>query len=365
MAAYGGLLYLKNLMEPIKLYLARNHISVNNLLETLEKKVDFLQEFLESYSIEGINEKLESDIFDAVAAAEDQIESHIVDHIRARSTETAFKDSFSQVLQKVIDNMDGIQKQARTIKENSTCTNKQPLNSRFTQGMQEEIEERSRFNNTQPTFDDSLIEDFITKLTEGEANRQFIPITGMGGIGKTTLARHLVSNSRIKEHFEISGWITISEEFNLQRALSGLLHDLGVKGNVEADTPIMELGTMLYKHLNGKRYLIVVDDIWNIEAWDALKIYLPDDHGPRSRVMITSRQSELGDAICPSDTYKMELLDEKKSWSLLQRNVFGQNKCPDALEIIGKRIAESCKGLPLLISVIGGVLSESKEKEYW
>ncbi|KAK6125095.1 hypothetical protein DH2020_041159 [Rehmannia glutinosa] len=62
----------------------------------------------------------------------------------------------------------------------------------------------------------------------------------------------------------------------------------------------------------------------------------------------------------------MNFLDEDKSWNLLCKNVFGEESCPLELEEIGKKIANNCKGLPLSIVVIGGVLANSQRtREHW
>ncbi|KAL0441550.1 UNVERIFIED_CONTAM: putative late blight resistance proteinR1B-16 [Sesamum radiatum] len=127
-----------------------------------------------------------------------------------------------------------------------------------------------------------------------------------------------------------------------------------------------ELGEMLYKSLSGRRYLIVMDDMWSIEAWDKLKLFFPNNNN-ESRIVITTRLSNLALQISGSGGLRMNFLEEDESWDLFCKIVFGEEAgCPLELEEIGKTIAENCKGLPLSVIVIGGLLAKSeKARDYW
>ncbi|KAL8544335.1 hypothetical protein ACS0TY_004756 [Phlomoides rotata] len=85
-----------------------------------------------------------------------------------------------------------------------------------------------------------------------------------------------------------------------------------------------------YAAEDGRRYLIVMDDIWSVEAWDIIKSFFPDNNE-----------------------------NEDKSWDLLCKIVFGKLDCPIDLENFGNVIARKCRGLPLSIAVIGGLPKKS------
>ncbi|KAL7163247.1 hypothetical protein ACSBR2_039362 [Camellia fascicularis] len=121
------------------------------------------------------------------------------------------------------------------------------------------------------------------------------------------------------------------------------------------------LGEKLYKHFKGKRYLIVIDDIWDIGAWVNLKRYLPnDDIG--SRVMFTSHHREVAMHASPdSQPHCIRFLDEEESWELFQWKVFQKESWPSELIEIGKQIMKKCKGLPLAIVVIAGLLAKNNK----
>ncbi|XP_057763792.1 putative late blight resistance protein homolog R1A-10 isoform X3 [Salvia miltiorrhiza] len=203
----------------------------------------------------------------------------------------------------------------------------------------------------------------IDKLTSHCRDLQIIPIVGMGGSGKTTLARTIYGLPSLKKHFYICAWATISQEYTIREIFASVLRQL----NIEVDDNLRdhELGNKLYQHLFHRRFLIIMDDMWSIDAWDRVRNYFPNNKNG-SRIVVTTRLSDLASKLSNSDSLGMELLDEAHSWELLSKIVFGEKGCPLELEEIGKEIGKSCKGLPLSIVVVGGLLAESKhEKECW
>ncbi|GER53529.1 disease resistance protein [Striga asiatica] len=214
---------------------------------------------------------------------------------------------------------------------------------------------------------DNVLLEALDKLTGQQSNRQIIPIVGMGGIGKTTLAKNIYVNPLIVQHFDFRGWATISQEYDLIEILVEILVCLKTVGSRESlrQTGEYELGEKLYKSLSGRRYLIVMDDIWCIEAWDRIKFFFPD-YSNGSRIMITTRLSNLAYEMGCTCSFKVDFLDEGNSWTLFRKSVFGEHDCPLELEELGKKISRDCKGLPLSIVVVGGHLANSTQtREHW
>ncbi|XP_057792986.1 putative late blight resistance protein homolog R1B-17 [Salvia miltiorrhiza] len=211
-------------------------------------------------------------------------------------------------------------------------------------------------------FDDVLYQ-MLDRITGGEPARQIMPIVGMGGIGKTTLARNIYVHPLVKEHFDACSWSTISQHYNAQEILRQVLDGVG-KGNI-GDLNEHELGEQLSKYLIGRRYFIVMDDMWDIEAWDQVRRFFPDNENG-SRVVVTTRLSNLASMFNYSNGLDMKFLDEATSWNLFSKTVFGEEICPLELEDIGRKIVRGCKGLPLSLVVIGGLLSKSEQTlENW
>ncbi|GER52647.1 disease resistance protein RGH3 [Striga asiatica] len=150
------------------------------------------------------------------------------------------------------------------------------------------------------------------------------------------------------------------------RVLLEILHCIGCIGSEESEYE--ELGNKLYRSLFKRRYLIVMDDIWSTDAWDEMKRFFPNnDDG--SRVLITTRASKVALHLDGPNYFQMPFLEVDESWNLLRRCVFGeeqQGSPPPELEAIGKNIATNCRGLPLSIVVIGGLLAKSEQtRENW
>ncbi|CAL5428028.1 unnamed protein product [Camellia sinensis] len=126
-----------------------------------------------------------------------------------------------------------------------------------------------------------------------------------------------------------------------------------------------ELCDVLWKSLKGKRYLIVMDDIWDTRAWVDLKSLFPNDNNG-SRIMFTSRFTNVALHANPSSPpLDLRFLTEDESWDLFQHKVFQREICPPNLMCVGKKIAKNCQGLPLAIVVVGGMLANRKEMPGW
>ncbi|KAI3463880.1 hypothetical protein Pfo_020543 [Paulownia fortunei] len=330
-------------------------------IESLLEKALLLKElFGNSSPITGDKiESLESRIRDAAHEAEDVIESHMVDQILSAGEGGSFTIS-PPGLQKVIGEFDSAEEEIKKIMDGSHISDSSsPAES-----------SRSDPNPNPNNILVGIREDSIQlkdRLTRQETKLEIIPIVGMGGIGKTTLARNVYDDPFVVSHFDTRAWITISQDYNVRRILLGLLGCvIGKLTDEMLQEKNDELGVHLYQSLSGRRYLIVLDDVWNIKSWDDTKMYFPDNKNG-SRVMVTTREFTVANyAGSNSSHHQMHLLNKAESWNLLHKKVFSEKTCPPELEKIGKKIAKNCRGLPLAIHVIGGLLSQAKRtQEFW
>ncbi|KAK4343317.1 hypothetical protein RND71_036411 [Anisodus tanguticus] len=127
-----------------------------------------------------------------------------------------------------------------------------------------------------------------------------------------------------------------------------------------------ELADMLRKSLMGKRYLIVMDDMWSSKAWDDVRLCFPSENNG-SRILLTTRNNEVS---CSAGTENLSLhmgfMDPDESWNLFQSIVFSNKELPfDEFETIGKKIVEECHGLLLTIAVVAGLLKSERTIEDW
>ncbi|CAA3027200.1 late blight resistance homolog R1A-3 isoform X1 [Olea europaea subsp. europaea] len=124
------------------------------------------------------------------------------------------------------------------------------------------------------------------------------------------------------------------------------------------------LGEKLYRTLKELRYLIVMDDIWDINVWKDLKRYFLNDK-TRSRILFTTRYKEVGSEASPHSVINaLSFRSDAECWKLLKRKVFEDKNCPQELLNIGKKITKSCHGLPLAVVVIAIVLANMEKKEH-
>ncbi|KAL8464235.1 hypothetical protein ACS0TY_033951 [Phlomoides rotata] len=367
MAAYAAVLSLFHTLNNIKIH-PRPPISLDpEQLQSLSQNLTFFQDFLERHPTQE-HYDLESRIAAAAYTAEDVIENQIVDQIEhARSTShRCINININSVdlyggLERVIEDMDWIKREVRKIIQDEIMT---PQHHPHLHSNSSGVPASTWQSSTMPVFDDAIITDVLDKLTGQQSSLQIIPIVGMGGIGKTTFARHIYSDSLIVGHFDIRVWVTISQEYSVPEILAQVLYQ--GKGNRERELNENELGERVHQMLFSRRYLIVMDDIWSTEALDKVRRFFPD-YNDGSRIMITTRLSNLAFELSSSHVSPMKFLDEDKSWGLLCETVFDKELgCPIELEKIGKEIARKCRGLPLSIAVVGGLLKKSNmTRAYW
>lgn len=306
---------------------------------------------------------LESQIEAAACAAEDIMESHVLDQILARSTGSEAKSStsFSECIQKFIEEMeDLIETKVMRIEETIEELDEDLSFVDFSPAVSSTLAP----NNHKPLMgsDEKLIE-IMDRLSGQQSNRQIIAIVGMGGIGKTTLAKNVYENPHIVHTFHFCAWVTISQNYSGPKIISALLYQIDQRKQEAVSDD--QLGELLYKSLSGVKYLIVMDDMWCTKAWDEIKPFFPDNRNG-SRIMITTRLWNVAEHLSSCSPFEMEFLDDDRSWELLSEKVFGEGVCPPGFEKLGKTIAKNCGGLPLAIVVIGGLLAKSnKTTVFW
>ncbi|PHT52276.1 hypothetical protein CQW23_06738 [Capsicum baccatum] len=205
-----------------------------------------------------------------------------------------------------------------------------------------------------------LVED-LTRSYSGEP--KVIPIVGMGGIGKTTLANKVYNNACIRSHFDVCAWATVSQQHNVKEILFSLLRS--TKGGTFDMNDEAELANMLQRSLKGKSYLIVLDDMWKSEAWDAVRLCFPSEN-KGSGILLTTRNTEVArDAGTENLSLQMDLMGSNECWNLFKSVAFANEALPSEFATIGKQIAEKCHGLPLTIAVVAGLLKFKRAIEDW
>ncbi|XP_050274023.1 putative disease resistance protein RGA1 [Quercus robur] len=204
----------------------------------------------------------------------------------------------------------------------------------------------------------------LLDVDEGH-NVSFISIVGIGGLGKTTLAQHVYNDEQVKAFFELKMWVSVSEVFSVKTVAEKIIEC--ATGRKPDNFPYEVLQNRVHQELDQKKFLLVLDDVWNVEneEWSNLKCLLMGG-SKGSKVLITTRTRLIAKITSTVSPYFLKGLSVDKSWSLLKRIAFnkGEDSNPDH-EDIGKKIVEKCQGVPLAIKMIGRVLYFKGTVDEW
>ncbi|KAK4415029.1 ToMV resistance protein Tm-2(2) [Sesamum alatum] len=190
-----------------------------------------------------------------------------------------------------------------------------------------------------------------------------ISVVGPAGVGKTTVAKR--SYRKVKNEFEVSAIVYVSQE----PRLGELLLDIAKQVGLSEDKMKENLEYNLYLLLQEKRYVILLDDIWDVKTWDSLRYIFPSNSENGSRIIVTSRYVDVGRYISGEGSLiQLNLLDKDEGTELFFDLILptSEESLPPAVKDIGEKIVERCGGLPLAIVVAVGLLrARERSKHAW
>ncbi|XP_039142376.1 putative disease resistance protein RGA3 [Dioscorea cayenensis subsp. rotundata] len=204
-------------------------------------------------------------------------------------------------------------------------------------------------------------------ISPHEQKCRLFAIVGMGGIGKTTLARQIYNDSKINDHFLLHSWIWVSKS---STSTTDLLKEIirNVGDSYGESMTIAELQKILSKVLHEKSLFLVLDDVWDANVWIELIESLLQIATKKCRVLVTTRDRNTAMKMRAAHIHNVNKLSLDFGWELLCKKVFTNNEVSDMqrLKDIGMQIVEKCDGLPVAIKAIAGVLlTKDRNKREW
>ncbi|KAF2319656.1 hypothetical protein GH714_017863 [Hevea brasiliensis] len=188
----------------------------------------------------------------------------------------------------------------------------------------------------------------------------------MGGIGKTTLAQLVYNDERVMEFFDLRAWVYVSEDFDVARVTKTILEAITLESSDAKDFNLLQV--RLRDRLMGKKFLIVLDDVWNesYEAW-ALLCHTFKVRCPSSKIIVTARNQGVADIMGTVPSHHLKGLSFNDCLSLFAKHALGRRDFDGHphLKEIGKEIVKRCRGLPLAVKTLGGLLRTKPNLDEW
>uniref|UniRef100_A0A3B6T7K5 NB-ARC domain-containing protein n=1 Tax=Triticum aestivum TaxID=4565 RepID=A0A3B6T7K5_WHEAT len=230
----------------------------------------------------------------------------------------------------------------------------------------------SKLDETTQIFGRDDDKEVVVKLLLDQQDQrrvQVLPIIGMGGLGKTTLAKMVYNDQEVQQHFELKMWHCVSDNFDFIALLKSII-ELVVSGRCDMPDMIELLQKKLEQVIGQKRFMLVLDDVWNEDErkWeDVLKPLLCSVGGPGSVIIVTTRSLKVASIMQTLRPHKLACLSEQDSWELFAQKAYSNGAEQEQAELvsIGRRIVNKCKGVPLALKTMGGLLSSYQQVQEW
>ncbi|XP_042485396.1 putative disease resistance protein RGA4 [Macadamia integrifolia] len=210
-------------------------------------------------------------------------------------------------------------------------------------------------------------EEIVKILVDNINNPELLvyPIIGIGGLGKTTLAQLVYNDERVKNQFEARNWVCVSDDFDVKRLTKAIIETMG--GTASDLTELESMQSRLREMLSRRRFLLVLDDVWNEnqDKWDKLKFSLTCGIQGCS-ILVTTRLEKVASIMGTFPAHHLKALSKDDCWALFKQRAFGDGRDEIAnLVVIGKEIVKKCGGVPLAAKALGSLMRFKNKETEW
>nr|ACZ74654.1 CNL-B29 [Phaseolus vulgaris] len=283
------------------------------------------------------------------------------------STFTSFNKKIESDMKEVLETLESLenQKDALGLKRGTYSDDNDRSGSRVSQKLPSSSLVAESVNYGRDADKDIII-NWLTSETDNPNQPSILSIVGMGGLGKTTMAQHVFSDPKIKDaKFDIKAWVCVSDHFHVLTVIRTILEAITNQNDDSRNLGMVH--KKLKEKLLGKKFLLVLDDVWNERPaeWEAVRT--PLSYGaPGSRILVTTRSEKVASSM-RSKVHLLKQLGEDECWKVFENHALkdGDLELNDELMKVGRRIVEKCKGLPLALKTIGCLLSTKSSISDW
>ncbi|MFQ6625042.1 hypothetical protein Gotur_003579, partial [Gossypium turneri] len=336
--------------------------AVNIWLQSLKDVAEDAAAVLDEFDYEILRRKLKIRC---------QIRRKLVDFLSSNNS-ILYRLRMSKKIKDILETLDGLNKDASSY----------GLQQRATEHVST-VPRRSNVE-TFSVMDDSTIvgrENDVSKVVDLLVNPKdgqvvsVVPIVGMAGLGKTALAKLVYDDLRVKRHFDVKSWVCVSDHFVVKKILGAMFEQLTGDRHTSMpenmDAMIMKLKEKIERAKGEKdqiKYLLVLDDVWDVKEWEVLKVCLKSiSTNGGNGVVVTTRKEDVASAVqaLSDQRHQPGRLEDEECWSVIKQLALTPSPMSHDLEPIGKEIAKQCRGVPLLAKVIGGTMSKERSRRTW
>ncbi|KAG6678804.1 hypothetical protein I3842_14G099800 [Carya illinoinensis] len=324
--------------------------SVKKWLDELKHAVYDAEDVLDEFATKAIQSRLDAEFGTTTSKVRNSISTSL------------FFNKIEVSIKEVLERLENLASQHIVMGLTQGTVRGKPYERLPTTSLVEETEIYGRNNDKE-----QIINQLLSITDDASDNKVgVIAIVGMGGMGKTTLAQVVYNDKDVREHFNLTTWVCVSEEFDPFRVTKTILD--AVTSSTSNIEDLNQLQLQLKEKLNGKKFLFVLDDVWNKNYNDWEILSSPFKFGAQgSRIIVTTRDDEVASVMRAFATHPVKKLPEQDCWSLFARHAFHDANSSAHLELqeLGQKIVKKCQGLPLAIKAIGGLLRFKVDVREW